>query len=129
LVWYPPLIKACDWGETEIARLLLEKGADVNLDDWNGETALMKCCYDGKIEIANLLIEKGANVNEWSYVEDENVLMRSVISGSIETVKLLISAGVDVNESNLEGETALSLARRFGYPEIAQLLIAAGAKE
>lgn len=50
-------------GSTEIARLLIEKGADVNSADEYGVTPLMQACDGGHTDTARLLIEHGANVN------------------------------------------------------------------
>lgn len=50
-------------GHTEIAKLLIDKGADVNFQANNGNTALMLAAQAGHADIAKLLIEKGANVN------------------------------------------------------------------
>ncbi len=46
----------------EIVRMLLEKGADVNAQKNDGETALMIAIQYGRAEIANLLLKKGADI-------------------------------------------------------------------
>jgi ankyrin repeat protein len=51
-------------GHTEIAKLLIEKGAGVNAKDkYNENTPLHMAVQEGYTEIAKLLIEKGADVN------------------------------------------------------------------
>ena len=58
------LMLACQNQYTEIARLLLECGADVNMKNkFNGLTALMIASRDGAIKTVKLLLEHGANVN------------------------------------------------------------------
>ena len=61
----PALITAANYGYTDIVRLLLEKGADVNARGNDGQTALMKAGrWFGTTDTILLLIEKGADVTE-----------------------------------------------------------------
>ena len=58
------LIAASVGGQTEIARLLIGKGADVKLrEDGGGSTALLAAAFFGHTEIVEMLIDKGADVN------------------------------------------------------------------
>ncbi|MEI0539122.1 ankyrin repeat domain-containing protein, partial [Brachyspira pulli] len=45
---------------TELAKLLIESGADINAKDKDGNTALDYARYRDNSEIEQLLIEKGA---------------------------------------------------------------------
>ena len=49
----------------EILEILCEKGADINLQNKNGETALMFEIkrFSNNTEVVEILCEKGANVN------------------------------------------------------------------
>jgi ankyrin repeat protein len=54
----------------ESARILVEKGADVNVQDHYGITPLMIAVIKNNLEMTNYLIEKGADINkttEWGY--------------------------------------------------------------
>ena len=50
-------------GQTEAAKLLLEKGANIHNRHRDGSTALHGAAFLGHIETVKLLIEKGADVN------------------------------------------------------------------
>ena len=50
-------------GNIDIVRMLIEKGADVNVQNKNGTTPLMFASFDGHTEVARMLIENGADVN------------------------------------------------------------------
>ena len=50
-------------GHQEIVRLLIDKGADLNIAIMNGSTALHMAPREGHQEIVRLLLDKGADVN------------------------------------------------------------------
>ena len=53
---------ACAEGQVDAARLLLDKGADVNQAYKDGATPLHLACSRGHLDVARLLLEKGASV-------------------------------------------------------------------
>ncbi len=57
------LFIACGEGQVDAARLLLDKGADVNRADYHGSTPLHLACAAGHLDVARLLLEKGAEVD------------------------------------------------------------------
>lgn len=61
-----PLVTACDVGDAELVKLLLEKGADPNLflkDNWTPIEVLFERGHKNRLEIAKLLVQNGANVD------------------------------------------------------------------
>ena len=55
--------QAVHGGNVEVIRLLLDKGANVNLQGGKYDYALQAAVYGGNVEIIQLLLDKGANVN------------------------------------------------------------------
>ncbi len=54
-------MEACIAFKKDVIRLLLERGADVNLGDNNGCTALMRAAYGGYAGLVEDLIANGAD--------------------------------------------------------------------
>ena len=114
---------------TEIIKLLIAAGADVNAKCRTGSTALVYAARYGNKEIVKLLITAGADVNAKGSIVDDGrtALMVAAAKGNTEMAKLLIDAGADVNAKDNGDCTALNWAIDIGHTEIAKLLIAAGA--
>jgi ankyrin repeat protein len=60
---WTPLAYAATGGKTEVARYLIEVGANPNAPSPNGTTALMMAVRGGHAETVDLLLSKGADVN------------------------------------------------------------------
>src|SRR5947209_5518941 len=94
---------------TEIARMLLERGADINARDEWGRTALMIGADEGYSELVSLLLDWEADV----HARDERgytALMFAAWKGHLDVVKALIERGADVNGVDTKrGYTALLL--------------------
>ncbi len=102
---------------SEIIKLLLQAGFDVNARNSIGETPLHKV---SGVENARILIESGADVNAQN-IHGETPLHEVT---EVRVCKLLIEAKADVNDKENEGLTPLHLAYDAS---IAAALIEAGA--
>ncbi len=58
-----PLITAAVFGKTEVARVLVEAGADVNFRNNEGSTALHTAAFLCRKEIVEILLDNGADKN------------------------------------------------------------------
>lgn len=56
-----PLISAAVFGKTEVARALIEAGADVNIQNNEGSSALHSAAFLCRTEIVAMLLEMGAD--------------------------------------------------------------------
>lgn len=50
-------------GTLEFVRLIIEAGADLDIEDYRGKTQLIRAMLNGDIELARLLFEGGADMN------------------------------------------------------------------
>jgi len=137
-------VNHCDWwaetpldlaaGNFEIAKYLIDKGADVNGKSIFKGTPIMSAASKGNIPLMRLLIEKGADVNaaaESGFTALMHASEGSFLEGKghLEAVKILLDNGADVNAKDMGGDTALIYAVKTGpeNSEIVQLLINKGA--
>jgi ankyrin repeat protein len=56
-----PLHWACSWGHLEIARLLIEKGADLNAFDVSGHRPIHRAAVSGHLHLIEFLVEMGVD--------------------------------------------------------------------
>ncbi len=124
----PALYYAAGSGNSEIVKLLVEHGANVNEQPEGEETALMVSTVHGYADIAKLLLAAGANVNARDK-SGATALTDAARKGQTEIVHLLIEHGADVNVRLADDNTALSWARVRGTPEMVDMLLRAGARE
>ena len=85
------LMMAVDRDNLEIARTLVEAGADVNAADNDGNTVLHQAAIDGQ-EFVKYLVGKGANVNAING-KGKTAIMLATTGGRWETVEFLKQNG------------------------------------
>lgn len=122
------LFGAVENSNEKMILLLLSHGADINHEDDDGYTPLSLSCAKGNENLCKLLLENGAKSDGVYGVLGNTVLMEAVEGGNLNCVKLILRQGVNVNETNLEGDTALSLAIFYSMSlDIVEQLLNAGA--
>ncbi|MDA0206621.1 MAG: ankyrin repeat domain-containing protein [Acidobacteria bacterium] len=120
------LVDAAEQHDVASVRALLETGADVNLAQVDGTTALHWAAFHDDAELVALLLKAGAAVNT-ANLYGVPPLAQACINGNAAIVKLLLEAGADANAALKGGETVLMLAARSGNTEAVQALLASGA--
>ena len=124
---WPPLVVASrgDKGEhPEKIQALLELGADVNVRDYKGKTALHRAATAGFLGSMEVLLGNGAAIDAPDK-KGETPLCDAVRAGRVEAVALLLERGADPRAANAKGDTVVSLAKRMrkgGAAEIAAML-------
>jgi ankyrin repeat protein len=120
---FTPLGLACYFGQFEVARYLVLKGADVNLPSNNGFNVfpIHSATAGDYTSIARMLIENGAiiNVKQQAGVTP---LHSAAQNGNLELLILLLEKGAEVNARMEGGKLPADLAREKGFEEIAEIL-------
>jgi len=121
---FTPLGLACYFGQYEIARYLVLKGADVNLPSNNGFRVypLHSAAAGNYTQIARMLIENNAQVNVKQQA-GATALHSAAQNGNIDLLILLLEHGADVNIRMEGGKLPADLARERGFEEIAEALV------
>ncbi|MBK6750826.1 MAG: ankyrin repeat domain-containing protein [Acidobacteria bacterium] len=121
-----PLFIAVENGSLEIAEMLIDSGAKLNVRDRNKQTALMRLDADARPELIDLLVRHGVKLN-LSDNDGNTALILASGGVSTEVLRALIDAGADVNLANKEGKTPLMRAAEAGHLENVRLLLESGA--
>lgn len=125
---WTPLHRAAAKGYVEIARVLLEAGAAVDMQGAGGWTPLHRAAKLGHEEMTMLLLEWGADVHAQG-IQGWTPLLRAAMAGQATTGRLLIAAGADIQANNAAQRwTPLHWAAFSGSMDLARDLIAAGAE-
>ncbi|MBO7429782.1 MAG: SUMF1/EgtB/PvdO family nonheme iron enzyme [Spirochaetia bacterium] len=119
------LMRACEKGKTDIVKLLVEAGANVNNKRKNGDTAFSIACSERfqNTDIINLLLAAGADVNT-ADEDGKTPLIKACISDDLNMINILIKARADVNAKDKNGYTPLMVSSNT---DIVKDLLAAGA--
>jgi len=119
-------VLAARFGHENVIVNLLNSGADIELKDELGNTALIVAAAENKQSILQLLIARGANVNAQSN-SGATALMNASMYGNLEVVNILLQAGSQIDLKRVDGETGLVGAVQYGHFPMVELLLSKGA--
>ena len=138
-----PLYLAVHNNRHDIAKALLDSGADVNIFLKNHLRIIIEACQNEDLEMVKLLLASGADVNlsrekafDHRYMPGDrympggeaSALHTSCQKGHLGIVRELLANGADLETSVKNSGTPLHVAARAGQSAIVGLLLEAGAK-
>jgi serine/threonine protein kinase len=106
-------------------KVLIDKGANVNVTNGEIITPLFKATSSGDLEIIKLLIDRGADINARNN-SGQTPLFWAVVYKRQAAIKLLLDRGADVNAKDNYGKTPLYEAIANTQKEIVKLLLDRG---
>ncbi|XP_055884167.1 ankyrin repeat, SAM and basic leucine zipper domain-containing protein 1-like [Biomphalaria glabrata] len=126
--FFTPLMAACSASESEkeenvtkCVQLLIEAGADINVQDRLHITSLMLASREGHAKVVDILIKHGVEVNKqdgrgWT------ALTWAVQRGKKDVVRYLLSSGADPDIQHQDKLTVKNLAASLPTSEMLDLL-------
>ena len=119
------LVIACEEGDLDFVKTLVNSGIDVNGIGSEGFTPLMMAVREDETEIVGYLLKQGADVNQ--VYNGWTALLEAVDEGSVKSMKHLLEAGAKVNYYWTQDTTAIGMAASEGNLDCLQLLLDHGA--
>ena len=112
-----PLIVSAARGYAHLVKTLLNNGADINLQNKDGKTALFCAVYKNKEASVDVLLQKKADPNI-SPNDMKTPLMEASSDGNTSLVKKLLLYGANANSKDKQGKTAYDWARNNAIERI-----------
>lgn len=113
---WSPLLQAVALDAQAIVEELLAAGANPNIRNELGQSALWVAVSYKHYEIAQMLINAGAYVDTPDKQYGMTPLMRAVTDNNIPMIQMLMDAFADTTIKNHWGKTALDIAREMNAP-------------
>ncbi|MFC1724439.1 ankyrin repeat domain-containing protein [candidate division KSB1 bacterium] len=116
---------ACENGHTELVKFLVEKGANVNITDYDFKKPLLWAAEKGHREILDILLNNNADKSATD-INGKSAVHLAVENGFTDLVEWLLSNGFDLNSRALHDVTLLHSAAMSGQNNMVRRLIEKG---
>lgn len=113
-------------GNEAMVKTLIDAGANVSAQTYDGVTPLHNAAADNSVELAKLLLGAGADAKSCNS-DNETPLHVAALFGGKRLASLLIDAGCDISAKDCYGNTALHIAAAHESLELVQFLLSSGA--
>ena len=124
---HSPLVAALHKRNFDIAEMLYDHGAALDVEGLDQQTPLHAASLGGLTDIVDWLLAHGADPNSRDGLSDSTPLHWAAANGHIKVVRMLLGRSAKANVVNKDRHTPLHLASNFGYFEIVRLLLENGA--
>ena len=125
--------EACEQGNVEFVRTLLESGEKVDAPVSGKSHTFLDlspihfAAKGGHIQVVEILLSYGANKEKLSCVSRIRPLQLAVQAGHVDMVRYLLDNGTDIAAPDGESAQAIHVAAKYGSPAIVSFLLDRGA--
>jgi len=120
------LVTACSYKHMEVARYLMDHGADIHQPNLTRVTPLMAAAHAGLEDLCLRMIREDADVNAKDH-KGHSPLFYAAAAGHIAISKLLLEHEADIDASNNDRDKPLLEAIKHGDTDMCRLLLEHGA--
>lgn len=122
----PPLHCASAKGHKKIVELLLSKWAKIDLQDAEGNTALIYACKNGHSKIVRLLVQAGANL-EIENKHGDTALFHASEKNHLDVIRILLENGANPNHKGSDERPAIFFPVSYQSKEAIDFFVTHGA--
>ena len=122
---WPPLTRALFDGNIELARDLLERGADLTIQAHDQLTPLEAASVSGHTDGIKILLEHGVDITVQNTFGWSPLHLAS-LAGHVKIVRVLLEHGADATIRSTDGSTSLHLASFGGHMGVIRILLQHG---
>lgn len=116
-------LSAAQFDNAAIFNNLLEREADINIQNRSGDTFLQLAFQKKEQPIVNCLLEYASNVNTRKFSSNESLLHFDICYEQVSIIDTLLKNEADLNHSIIIGQTLLETALyRRNWPIVNKLL-------
>ncbi|MBP5427325.1 MAG: ankyrin repeat domain-containing protein [Clostridiales bacterium] len=118
------LNRACEMGDLDEVKKMINKGLDINTRDKDGNAPIHYACKFGHLDVVKYLLDKGSDI-ESKGQGDYTPLYVASYNNKVEVAKYLLENGANVNACDMYHNSILS--NTTSNAEIVELLLEYGA--
>jgi ankyrin repeat protein len=119
---YNPLTTSINKKNIEVAKLLIEKGANIDFQNDNGISPLMVAIAGNLYELIKLLIYLNVNIDNKTIDGDTPLIFAVKYKNPVDIINLLLEKGADPSIKNNDGNNALYYAIQNKNKDIINIL-------
>lgn len=117
-----PMIFASKAGHLDVARLLVQRKANLEAQDHGKETPLISASKAGHLDVVRLLVQHKASL-EAQDQHKETPLISASKAGHLNVVQFLVEHNADLEAQAILGYTPLRMATKHNHIFVVQLLL------
>ncbi|XP_022094133.1 ankyrin repeat, PH and SEC7 domain containing protein secG-like isoform X1 [Acanthaster planci] len=119
------LLRACQYGQVDVVKELLEAGADTSIRTVKNRTLLHEACVGGHPKVLELLLDRFDDIDAVD-AEGQSACHVAGFQGELECLQVLAEKGADTSLEDKNLKSPAHLAAERNHPRILSYLLSKG---